>query len=409
VGAVLALFAGCATPPTYLGDPRLEVLHVADARDGSLTRLDGASGRRLGPSFPTVLPGLLPAQITAGAGGAALMLSRGVIAARGSGDSGLTLIARTSDSSGWGARPVHLGAGARAVLLAGDGGAYAAVVYASPADGDANQLPAAPCRLALVDLRSGAVEADYPVCARSELPTGLALEDAASGLVAYLTLWRQAIPAGTSGAFRPAGTRTVRLEARTGAPVAEVPSDGLPRPATAGGSLVLAPGSGGTSGVGRPTLYAIDALPGTELATWGETELGWQYALSAEWRLRRPAPDSLEPEAELRLDFAPAGLAVSPDGAQAYAFDQLSGDLVQVDLTTGYWDVLARVPGYHPWGLAVTSERLYAAHPRGGQVWSFDRSDTRRLRVLRVGRAPTALGISSGAATNRDGAPRSSP
>jgi hypothetical protein len=219
------------------------------------------------------------------------------------------------------------------------------------------------------------------------MPTGLALEDTADGPVAYLALWHRATPAGPG--FRPAGARIRRLAARTGAPLGETPVDGLPRPPAAGGSLLLAPAPGGA----RAALYLVAAFPGSGLATWDAAEYAWQFPLSGRWRLQRLAPDTLDPEADLGLAFAPAGLAVAPDGAQAYAFDALGDALMQLDLATGRSGVLARVPGHRPWGLAVTADRLYAASPPGGEVWVFDRAAGRRLAALRAGHAPVGIGL----------------
>jgi hypothetical protein len=289
------------------------------------------------------------------------------------------------------------------VLLAGDGGDAAAVVYTLPTVPDATpsraggsaagSSPDAPCALALVDLRTGAVAAASPVCAPRELPAGLALEPTPDGPLAYLALWRRATPAGATpagGPFLPAGARLRRLAARTGAPLGEAPVNGLPRPAEAGGSLLLAPGPGGQE---HPALYYVEALPGSRLATWGAAEYAWQFPLSAGWRLLRLAPERLEPEAAWPLAFAPSGLCLAPDGAQAYAFDALSDDLVQIDLATGRPGVLTRVPGHRPWGLAVTADRLYAASPPGGEVWVYDRAAGRRVAALRAGRTPAGIGL----------------
>jgi hypothetical protein len=285
---------------------------------------------------------------------------------------------------------VALEPGARAVLLAGDGGDHAAVVYAPAGAGAGRAPPAAPCGLALLDLRTGAVEAAYPVCAPRELPTGLALERTPEGPVAYLALWHRATPADRP--FLPAGARLLRLAARTGAPLGEAPTNGLPRPPAAGGSLLLAPGP---AGGGRPALYVVEALAGSgsEQATWGAAEYRWRFVLATAWRLRRLAPEDLEPAAEVRLGFAPSGLAVAPDGAAAYAFDARGDDLVEVDLATGRTRVLDAVPGHRPWGLAANRDRVYFAAPPRGEVLAVDRATGRRALTRRTGRAPVGIGL----------------
>jgi hypothetical protein len=384
------LLAACVPPvPGSAGPARVAALYVADEVDGTLTRLGDPGGRGPAPPLPA---GAGPAQVVAAPQGTVLVLARDPPAAPGYagavGDPGLTYLAPAPAGGGWAARPVALEPGTRAVLLAGDGGDYAAVVYAPSGPGAGRPPPEAPCGLALIDLRTGAVEAAYPVCAPRELPAGLALERTPEGPVAYLALWHRATPADRP--FLPAGARLRRLAARTGAPLGEAPIPGLPRPPAAGGSLLLAPGP---AGPGDPALYAVEALPGSELATWGAAEYGWQYALSPTWRLRRLTLEDLEPEAELRLDFAPSGLAVGPDGTRAYAFDARGDDLVEIDLVAGRTRVLDHVPGHRPWGLAATEDRIYVASPVRGEVWVVDRQRDRRVQAVRVGPAPVALGL----------------
>jgi hypothetical protein len=388
--AACALLAGCsAAAQPAPGSATLVPLYVADARDGTLVRVDGTSGRVLGPPLPA---GTVPVQVVPGpsGGGTALVLS-----ADPSSATGLTFVARTGTRGH--ARPVPLPPGSRAMLLAGDGEDVAAVYTLRAAATDAGVAgggavegaPGPGCGLALIDLRRGEVDRMYPVCAPREVPTGLALERTSEGPMAYLAVWRPASRA-VDGTFLPAGARLLRLAARTGVTLAQTPLGGLPRPPAAGGSLVLAPGP---DGAGR--LYCLEALPGSELATWSAQELGWQFVLSSHWRLSRLAPDTLVPEEVVRLDFAPSGLSVPLDGSQAYAFDALGEGLFQIDLTTGQTAALARVPGHRPGGLVATPDRLYAANPARGQVWVFDRQRGQRIQTIRVGRSPAALSLAS--------------
>jgi hypothetical protein len=381
LAAAGALSAACAPAAPGAEPPQAAILYVADERAGTLNRLDGAGGRPLEPPLPV---GAAPAQVVVGAGGGALVRAGGPARAE------VTYVAPLGDRLV--ARPVTLEPGARAVLLAGDGGDYAAVAYARPARDE----PA--CGLVLVDLRTGRAEAPHLACTPRELVAGVALERSSEGPIVYLALWRRAAPPDRT--FAPAGARLLRLTARSGAPLAEAPLDGLPRPAAYGGSLLFA-----SSPLGGGRLYAVEALPGSQLATWDEAEFTWQYPLSAGWRLRRLSPQTLEPEVEMRLPFAPTGLAVAPDGA-AYAFDALGDRLVTVDLGTGRAAELARVPGHRPWGLAATASWLYAAGPPDGRVWVLDRSTGRRVAALRAGRAPVAIGVapvSGGRAGGRRG------
>src|SRR5206468_2462460 len=120
------------------------------------------------------------------------------------------------------------------------------------------------CRLALVDLRSGNLQAPHPACDPRDIVTGLALAATSAGPVAYLAIWRPA--ALVNGEMRPAGAQVVELSAATGALIAETPLTGLPRPAAAGGTLALAPGPYG------PALYCVEAMPGSTWDRWSEQE-----------------------------------------------------------------------------------------------------------------------------------------
>jgi hypothetical protein len=164
----------------------------------------------------------------------------------------------------------------------------------------------------------------------------------------------------------------------------------------------------GAAGAGREVLYSVEARPGSQLATWGEVEYGWQFTLSAEWRLRWLAPDSLDASGEVRLTFAPSGLSIAPDGTRAYAFDALGDDLVAIDLATGHTTVLAQVPEHRPWGLAVTPDRLFVASPRSGELRVLDLQGARRPQVLRAGRAPAGLALVPSGADHLSSAPRGS-
>jgi hypothetical protein len=378
--------------------------------DGTLTRLDATGGSTLGSPLPA---GPKPAQVVLGQNGAALALS---------GDpafgSMLTYVAREPDpdraggkdgeGAGVAERPVPLEPGSRAVLLAGDGGSYAAVVYvltSSPAaDGlDAARPGGTSCRLALVDLRSGASEAAHTVCGAGDLPTALALETTAAGPVAYVAVWSRAAQ-GSMGP-RAAGARIVAVQARTGAALATLPLAGLPRPASSGGSLILAAGPGGA---GR-RLYGVEALPGSETATWSDQEYEWVSAMSGGWHILQVAPGGLVAERAVALDFAPVGLSVAPDGAQAYAFNARDDSVMRIDLATGRAAALGRVAGYRAGGLAATSDRVYVANPWDHQVWVFDRHQNRRVQMIPVGREPVWIGALSAGPARAPSAARGTP
>src|SRR5262249_17988174 len=156
------------------------LLYVANAVDGTVTRLDGGTGRVLGPPLPA---GPLPAQVVPGPGGGLLVRS---FSPQRSG--ALTYVAPgRGGGSDWGARPVPLEAGARDVWLAGAGGRHAAVAYLAP-DPATGQLR---CRLALVDALSGTVRPAHDVWGPPGGIggiSGLAVDEGPDGPVAYLGL-----------------------------------------------------------------------------------------------------------------------------------------------------------------------------------------------------------------------------
>lgn len=102
-------------------------------------------------------------------------------------------------------------------------------------------------------------------------------------------------------------------------------------------------------------------------------------------------PDTLAVESGRTLGFVPAGLAVAPDGDQAYALhDQ---DVVRLDLV-GQADTrlpFLPEPGH---GLTVTHDRVYVSQFFGGTLWVLDRhreEHVRNWRTVAVGRHPTAI------------------
>jgi hypothetical protein len=387
-GAIL--FGGCALPAALVRSaPPADALYVASALDGTLTRLEATSGRTQAVPLPA---GPSPTQVALGANEEVLTLS---------GDpalgSILTYTTRVRDGNGAGLveQPIPLEPGARAVLLAGDGERYAVVIslLALPLADDGageSRRSGAVCRLALVDLRSGTVEAIHTVCAPGDLPTGLAMETTAAGPIAYVAVWSRAAQVGAN--LRLAGARVVAVQARTGRMLAALPLAGLPRPISSGGSLILA---AGRNGAGR-RLYCVEALPGSDLATWSAQEYEWQAAMSGSWQIRELALDPLTAERAVPLAFAPAGLTVTRDGAQAYAFNARDDSLMQIDLASGHATGLAKVNGYSAYGLATTEDRVYVANPPADLVWVFDRQRGRRVQVIPAGRKPVWIGVAAG-------------
>ena len=247
--ALAVALAGCA-PPSDRAAGAPPVLYVANSADGTVARLDGATGRPLGPPLPA---GPAPGQLARGRDGSLLVLSAARDAARP-----LTRLAPAGDGRRVGGAPRGLArAGARGPprrrrrALRG-GGRPGAGGRARPARRAA--LPADAGRRPRRRRRGHAPA----VCGPHDLVTGLALDDGPAGPVAYLALWRTrpAAPGGDPAA--PAGAagphRVVAVDARTGAPVAVLPLAGVPV------LLALGPAPGG---LGR-RLYAVERLAGPE-------------------------------------------------------------------------------------------------------------------------------------------------
>ena len=371
-GWLLALVAaGCAAPPADRqgGDP--PALYVASGAEGTVTRLDAATGRALGPPLPA---GPAPGQLVPGPGGRVLVRSIG-----GARQRELTLVAPAGTAPA--ARPIPLDARADAAQIAGDGGPFAVAAYRVPAGAAGSERARAPCRLALVDLLSGRIARTHAFGATGDVPYGVALEPGPAGLVAHVALWRRADP--ESGG--PAGGRLESIEAETGATLAVSALAGVP------GQVLLAPAPGGR----EPRLYCVEGLGGTE------PEGADAVAGAARWRLLRLHPATLRPEGEYLFDELPRWLSITADGANAYALagpDRRRGGppaaattVLHADLDTGATGPLGRVPGPGIGGLAVTAERLYAPDTTGDGVAVLRRRDGLLLDTLRVGRRPIAI------------------
>src|SRR5262249_26060025 len=151
--ALLWTLAGAGCGPAGPGArPAAPVLVVGNSRDGTLTRIDPAGGRVLGPPVPG---GEAPSYLAAGPGGAALALPAST-------PSGVRLPYVAPAPGGWRARPLPVEPGARSALLAG-GGRFAAVAYQVGGAPDAEA--GGRCRVALIDLARGQPGPAHDVCA----------------------------------------------------------------------------------------------------------------------------------------------------------------------------------------------------------------------------------------------------
>ena len=373
VGGVLAVLwglavAGCAPAVggTGTGAP---VLYVGNARDGTLTRIDAASGHVLGPPLPG---GVAPWHLAAGPDGEVLAQP----AATGA-DARLTFIAPATE--GWRARPLALEPGARDPLLAG-GGYAAAVAYQAP--GAAAGV--ARCRVAGIDLQRGHLAPPRDVCAGRD--SVVALAAGSDGTLVYLALWRRPDPA--QPCDEPTGSRVVALRPDTGALVATAPLEGVPGP------LLLAPGPGG---VGQ-RLYAAEALPGPELTLPGEAagECAWagygkRFEGAGAWRVRGLDAATLTPEGEHAVPYPPRALAATPDGGDAFV---LAGRATILRLAPAGGRVVpfATLPDAAV-GLAATDDQVFTLDVFGDRVWGLDRARGRGLRTIPTGRSPLGLAL----------------
>jgi hypothetical protein len=386
--------AGCAAGAPTGAAGRAVALYVGNARDGTITRLDAASGRALGSPLPG---GEAPWQLAAGPAGALLVLPVG--ARLGRPEVRMIYVAR--GPGGWRARPVPLEPGARAPLLAG-GGRYAVVAY------EAEATPAGPeparCRVALFDLARGRLGAPRDVCGGRDTVVGLAVEGAggaedggAGRVLAYLALWRRPAAAGDCGGVAgdattggDTGSRVVALHPATGAAVAGAPLAGVPGPLV----LAAAPGR-----LGR-RLYAAEALPAPLVAVPGEppADCLWagydeQFEGARAWRVWGLDATTLAPTGEHAVPYPPRALAATPDGDDAFV---LAGHaaLLRLGPAGGPAVPFATLPD-RAVGLAATDGQVFTLDSFGDRVWSLDRARGRVLRTIPTGRSPLGLALAA--------------
>ena len=302
-----ALLAACA-PSALEPSGTAPLLYVASGADGTVTRLDPATGRVVGAPLAA---GPSPAQVVAGPVGDVLVVSTA------KGQAGQVSHVRPAPGS-WKARVHPLAVGSRGdILLAGDGGRYAVVGHTAPAS--AGPVQGVGCLLAVFDLATDAPPRLLSVCAPGESRLGLAVESDPAGTVIYAGLWRTGPPGGPGGpvgpqAGAPGRGTIVALDAATGAVLGRVPLAGAPD------RLLSAPAPGGQ---GR-RLYCVEGAPGPEA----------RYPVDEQWRLLGLHPETLRVESTLPLRGDLPALAVAPGGDDAYALDGPYG-VLHLDFRTG--------------------------------------------------------------------------
>jgi hypothetical protein len=372
--AAALVVAGCSPP--VAARPGVEsFLYVANGADGTVNRIELATGRPAGAPLPA---GPSPAQLVASREGQLLV-------APPPSDRGGDLTWVTHTAGARGVQPLRLEPGAGRLLLAGDGGDYALVAYALP--GTAPAAADARCRLVLVDLRAGDVTPPRTVCGARESVVGLALDDTPGGdPVAYLAVWRSPAPGDPDGCEPPPGGRIVAVRARTGAPVAAAPLAGVPD------RLALAP-----AGPTGRRLYAVEAapIPSTGLPDECPYMTHGKYVANAgQWTVVGLDLDTLAVERRHPLRQQPYALAVAPDGDHAYALAPMTV-VIQLDLVSGTARPFATLADA-PLGIAVAADRVYVSDPRANAVRALDRRSGREVRVIPTGRGPIALTLAGG-------------
>jgi hypothetical protein len=367
----LATLVAACDPVGPRGAAPAPAVLVANAGDGTVSRIDAAAGRELGPPVPV---GAAPWQVVGGPPGALLVLSTAAASAQG------TVRHAALEGGAWVTRPVPLGPGAGARVLAGDGIATGVVAYRLASD--AGAAAGAACRLAAVDLRHGDVLRQQTVCdPAAESVVAAAAEWTTGGATAYLAIGRHTPLRGAA-----AGGHVLAVDLRTGATQARLPLTGSPVHVRVG----PAPQGAQGSHPGGRWLYCVEATPPPGAAgPWDDDPAAWRWQL-----LGLRVPD-LEPAAAWALPREPLWLAVAPDGVQAYALAGPHGAgpdtaLLAVDLRGGAVRTLRRLPGAAA-GVVVTERRLYVANSEGSEVWVLDRDTGRPLNPIRVGRHPVWL------------------
>jgi DNA-binding beta-propeller fold protein YncE len=377
--------AGCAPPAPPSTGGATTVLYVTNSRDGTVSRIDGASGRVLGEPRPA---GVGPRRAVAGPGGRLLVMS-----VRLGPDGSLTHVAPAGGR--WAARPLPLerdpGRYVAEAFLTADGGQHAAVAYGlwprkrdAEAEGAGGPEGPSRCRLALVDLRKGEVTASHRLCSPQEVVVGLALDDDPPGPIAYLGLGQLLVPVGVPGAAEaPAGgppaanDRVLALDATTGAVMAALPLDGVV------GRVTLGPAP---HRLGQ-RLYVVETL------SRRSEDDGDASPAPYRGRLLGLDPTTLAVESENPIPEAPEWLAVAPEGDAAYFLGGgLWQEVIRLDFLSGAATRLTKLPGKgSAGGLAVTEERVYVSDISGHELWAFDRRRGRLVQTIPVGQGPQEI------------------
>ena len=272
------------------------------------------------------------------------------------------------------ATPIDLGADSRAELIAGDGGRYAAVIYAS-----STWPPAFPCGLAILDLRDGAVVGTHHLCGDGDVVQGLALATDAGGPVVYVALWDMSASSGGEG-------RIVMLDGLTGAPLASLRLSMIP------GSLAVAPAQGDRPG---RIFAATSSVDQTRDACRVES-VAYCYGVAGRWQLLVLDSARLEQIQAIPLGFAPSYLQPTPGGTAVLAIDGAAGrthvTVSRISLHSGHVTELAAV-SFAPAALATIGRQVYVPSMTDNEVLVLDYRSGHRVRSIRVGANPLGVAV----------------
>jgi YVTN family beta-propeller protein len=380
--AVSAALAGCA-PPALGRSGAAPVVYVANSADGTLSRIDTGTGRVGGAAIPA---GTAPWKIAAGPQGSLLVL------AASPGGVGLTLVSGRSGPRT--ARRIAVEPGAADAMIAADGGRIAAVAYRR--DGGIPAEPRTRCRLALVDLVTGAVLRVLTVCGDREMVVGMAIAGPAplasdvpavdlAQTAVYLAIWRR--PADGDRCDAVAGNRVASLRFAPDRVADVTPLDGTPGP------LVLAGGTDGREQ--RLHLVRGVAMAWSQPGECDYLSYAEQYVASGRWDVLGLDTTTLEVASSTTISLPPSAIAVTQDGGHLYMLGGMR-QLASIDLDSGVAELLAPLPDTGA-GLAVAGDQIYVSEPFGSGVWVLDRRSGRVLRTITTGRHPGGLALVAGA------------
>ena len=369
--AVVASLAIACAPAGNGAAGSHPLLYVANAHDGTISTINSATGsatRQPAPAAPQAW------QIAAGRDGRRFLTLGG-----GSTDGGDVFVSGRDDAAWW-RRQIAVEPDAAGTLLSGDGQQHGLLAYGPGTR--LNRSPTFACRLALIDMESGAVTRRATACADGETVTALSLvpargSDGASSTGATFPSVGRTPSFAFAGIWsHRTGGRVVSLDLATGVALLAAAVPGVP------GALL----------VGADHVHVLVTDPPAE---------PWQR-----WQAMDGAPDSPPSIATLwRTSFAVEGLtrlavpirspALVPNssgGGSIVALGEAGRTLVRLDVATGAARRLGTLPVAGS-AIAVHGERAFIAMRERDSVAVYDLTRSHFLRPVATGRGPLALAL----------------